>query len=206
MFDLEQNIAEWRKQMFAAGIQTPVPLEELEIHLREDIEQQMRCKTSEQMAFESAAYKIGQSYLLKTEFAKVAAEKKSAKWERRLAGLVLVGAVIPLVTFGFLRKDYRLLGFADFAVVILAVLGCRFIIRALPAIPHRRMRTSIGIVLGLLGVTTMVIFVNCILPNPEFTGGLLTVAVLWTLTLLAALGAVWAGLEKAARNQAPPAS
>ena len=37
MSDLEQSIAEWRKQMLAAGIETPVPLEELEIHLREDI-------------------------------------------------------------------------------------------------------------------------------------------------------------------------
>ena len=37
MFDLEQSIAEWRRQMLAAGIKTPVPLEELEIHLREDI-------------------------------------------------------------------------------------------------------------------------------------------------------------------------
>ena len=42
MFDLEQSIAEWRRQMLAAGIKTPVPLEELEIHLREEIEQQMK--------------------------------------------------------------------------------------------------------------------------------------------------------------------
>ena len=37
MFGLEQAIADWRQQMLAAGIKTPVPLEELEIHLREDI-------------------------------------------------------------------------------------------------------------------------------------------------------------------------
>ena len=30
MFDLEQAIAGWRRQMQAAGIKTPVPLEELE--------------------------------------------------------------------------------------------------------------------------------------------------------------------------------
>ena len=38
MFDLEQSITNWRKQMLAAGIKSPVPLEELEIHLREEIE------------------------------------------------------------------------------------------------------------------------------------------------------------------------
>ena len=37
-----KSIAEWREQMLAAGIKTPVPLEELEIHLREEIEQQMK--------------------------------------------------------------------------------------------------------------------------------------------------------------------
>ena len=42
MPDLEKSIAEWRRQMLAAGIKTPVPLEELEIHLREEIEQQMK--------------------------------------------------------------------------------------------------------------------------------------------------------------------
>jgi len=30
MFNLEQSIADWRRQMIAGGIKTPVPLEELE--------------------------------------------------------------------------------------------------------------------------------------------------------------------------------
>ncbi len=42
MFDLEESIADWRKQMLAAGIKSPVPPEELEIHLREEIERQMQ--------------------------------------------------------------------------------------------------------------------------------------------------------------------
>ena len=29
-------MTDWRRQMIAAGIKTPVPLEELEIHLREE--------------------------------------------------------------------------------------------------------------------------------------------------------------------------
>jgi len=41
MFDLEQSISDWRRQMLAAGIWTPVPLDELETHLRTDIGQQM---------------------------------------------------------------------------------------------------------------------------------------------------------------------
>src|SRR5271168_5258882 len=70
MFDLEQSITEWRKQMLAAGIKTPVPLEELEIHLREEIERQMQWDANEQSAFETAVSRIGQGIALKTEFIK----------------------------------------------------------------------------------------------------------------------------------------
>ena len=48
MFDLEQSIGKWRRQMLAAGIKTPVPLEELEIHLREEIERQIKSGLNEQ--------------------------------------------------------------------------------------------------------------------------------------------------------------
>ena len=61
MFDLEKAIAEWRRQMLAAGIKTPVPLEELESHLREDIERQMKSGLSAQRAFEIAMENIGQA-------------------------------------------------------------------------------------------------------------------------------------------------
>jgi hypothetical protein len=70
MFDLEKAIADWRRQMLAAGIKTPVPLEELEIHLREEISRQTRSGLSEPEAFNSAVKKIGQPALLKTEFSK----------------------------------------------------------------------------------------------------------------------------------------
>ena len=70
MFDLEQAIADWRKQMLAAGIQAPVPLDELEIHLREEIERQMKSGLSEQKAFEISVQQIGQPKQIKSEFNK----------------------------------------------------------------------------------------------------------------------------------------
>jgi len=42
MFNLETAIGEWRKQMIAAGVKAPVPLEELELHLREEMESQLQ--------------------------------------------------------------------------------------------------------------------------------------------------------------------
>jgi hypothetical protein len=70
MLDLEQSISDWRKQMLAAGIQTPVPLDELEIHLREEIERQMKSGLNEQESFKVAARQIGHASALKNEFQK----------------------------------------------------------------------------------------------------------------------------------------
>jgi hypothetical protein len=59
MFDLEQSISEWRGQMLAAGIKSPVPLEELESHLQEEIERQIKSGLSEQHVFNLAIREIG---------------------------------------------------------------------------------------------------------------------------------------------------
>ena len=205
MFDLEQAIVDWRRQMLAAGIKTPVPLEELEIHLREDIEQQIQIGSGVEKAFESAVQTIGRVYVLQTEFAKMGSEENSANWERWLAISILVGVVIPLGMFGILKNDmslgWRLLGFADVAVIILAVLGSRHINKLFPVIPSKRARMAIGIASGLFGMIGMVVFANYVLPNCEFTEGQLVVVVLWALTLMAAFGVVLAGLEEAARRQ-----
>jgi hypothetical protein len=70
MFNLEQSIAEWRKQMLAAGIKAPVPLEELECHLREEVEERIKLGLSEQQAFEATVAQIGRGHELQPEFAK----------------------------------------------------------------------------------------------------------------------------------------
>lgn len=70
MFDLEKAITEWRAQMLAAGIKTPVPLEELEIHLREETERQANHGLEEAEAFAIAAQNIGDPQQLNAEFRK----------------------------------------------------------------------------------------------------------------------------------------
>ena len=56
--------------MLAAGITAPVPLEELEIHLREDVEQQMRLEASAAQAFAAAVRRIGPARDIQAEFSK----------------------------------------------------------------------------------------------------------------------------------------
>jgi hypothetical protein len=71
MFNLEQAILEWRRQMLAADLESPAPLDELENHLREDIERQMKSGLSAQEALEAARERLGQAGAIKQEFAKV---------------------------------------------------------------------------------------------------------------------------------------
>jgi len=71
MFDLEKSIADWRQQMMVAGVSNGEALNELENHLREDIEQEMRSGLSSEQAFEIAAERMGGAHQLKDEFAKV---------------------------------------------------------------------------------------------------------------------------------------
>lgn len=71
MFNLEQSIAEWRRRMRAAGIETPVPLEELESHLREDFEDQVCAGAIPERAFEIAASQLGAPEAIQQEFGKV---------------------------------------------------------------------------------------------------------------------------------------
>src|SRR5882724_3302737 len=70
MFHLESSITTWRNLMLAAGIQTPIPLDELENHLREEIERQMRSGLDEAQAFNISARQIGQPKPLNHEFKK----------------------------------------------------------------------------------------------------------------------------------------
>jgi hypothetical protein len=103
MFNFEHSITDWRKQMLAAGIQTPVPLEELEIHLREEIERQVQSGLSGQQAFEATVQQIGQPGSLKGEFKKI--ERTSMKQILKIVAALLLGVAIQLPGLFQLRDD-----------------------------------------------------------------------------------------------------
>jgi hypothetical protein len=73
MFNLEQSIAEWRRRMLAAGVRNPNVLDELESHLREDVERQAQSGTSAPQAFKITMQRIGQPAALQNEFTKTRA-------------------------------------------------------------------------------------------------------------------------------------
>jgi hypothetical protein len=104
MFNLEPAIAEWRRQMVKAGINSPAPLEELDCHLREEIERQMQAGMAAQPAFELAVQRVGQAGALKIEFKKISAcaQRLPPRYLRRYCYIVapfilLVSLVMPAV-------------------------------------------------------------------------------------------------------------
>jgi len=98
MFNLETAIADWRKQMLAAGIKTPVPLEELEGHLREEIQRQMQLGLDAANAFKVSTQRIGEAQFLTGEFKKIEESfiKQTAKIGIGVIGILLgIGLMIP---------------------------------------------------------------------------------------------------------------
>lgn len=92
MFDLDGAIHEWRRQMGDSGIKNVGVLDELESHLRDEIEQQVHSGEPLPQAFESAIQRIGQPALLKNEFARAGAD---AALQDRLKNFILTLAGIP---------------------------------------------------------------------------------------------------------------
>jgi hypothetical protein len=221
MFDLEQATKKWRQQMASGGIKTPAVLDELESHLREDIERQTRAGMNTEAAFKAAAERIGQSEALKAEFAKVTGIK-DVRWGK-VVGIACCLAALPLpawavpsfLTVPELTKGERLLGSAAVVLTFLSLASWRFSYRILPVIRNRRARLATTVTCGLVGLVWLCVFAVLLFtvivphmfagfgagqgwePRPLFDMG---VATLWAMALTAMLGAVAYGLEEAARR------
>ena len=93
--------------MLAAGIKSPVPLDELEIHLREEIERLLKLGLNEQKAFEISVQRVGQPKMLKREFNKI-----ERTFMKKIM-MILLGIFGVLVGVGFILPalaKYRNLG------------------------------------------------------------------------------------------------
>ena len=185
MFNLEQSIADWRREMLAAGIKTPVPMEELEIHLREEIEQQVKSGLDEQKAFEVAVGRFGQASSLKMEFKKNNDADKAQ--QRKRAGFIFTALLVfysLAITCLLSKEDFtfneRLSGFASLATILASVFfGWQILPRFFPVIANKTIQSAIGIIGGISGMSWFLAFVYFILPRCDFTLGQLRVAVFW---------------------------
>jgi len=209
MFDVKQSIAEWRRQMLAAGIKAPVPLEELESHLRDEIERQTKSGQSEEEAFKSAVQNIGPAFMVQNEFEKVEKTEEERKWKEgqiwsgAILGslqLIVIGAILfnSAMTFG-----QRISGLAAIITSILLVAVGRLSYRSFPVIRAPRMRTVFILIWGgVPGIIWCWIFSRFFLTAHEFPFGQWLTALLWCNCppLGAFLGLIF-GVETAARKK-----
>jgi hypothetical protein len=210
MYDLDQQISEWRKQMRAAGINTPVPLEELESHLRDEIEQHLAAGENEAEAFAAAVRTIGPARVLEGEFQKIADGKDALRWRFVELGFGLFASVVPLwLGFQVLYPPARsavdltpgqqwssILALLTFAAL---AWGGRLSCNLFPVVRLKRARTN-----ALLALVPLwwIIFMVCIVPRHDFTMGQFLVAFLWAFMSPggAMIGFSW-GMEAAVRKQ-----
>ncbi|EEF57436.1 permease prefix domain 1-containing protein [Pedosphaera parvula] len=193
MFDLDKAIKQWRHQMLAAGIRSPVPLEELESHLHEEIEQQMKLGRSEAEAFNSAVKKIGQARMVQSEFKKVEETRKARN--AKLAEIVILIAtslhsLIAVCFFLFkfqgiseLTSGQQISGLAASATLALLVWGGRLSHKMISVIRARQFRNAIYISSGVLITLWALVCFQIILPHHDFPMGQLFVTILWGLFL-----------------------
>lgn len=84
MFELEKAINGWRREMQSRGIKTAETLDELESHLRDDLEEQVRSGMPIQQAFDMARAHFGTTGSLETEFEKIRFTELYHRWKNAL--------------------------------------------------------------------------------------------------------------------------
>jgi hypothetical protein len=93
MFNLDSAIIEWRRQMSAGGFRAGALLDELESHVREDVERQAKSGIEAEQAFGAAVSHLGQPGLLREEFSKIGETGEAGKLRNFL--LTLAGIQTP---------------------------------------------------------------------------------------------------------------
>jgi hypothetical protein len=214
MFDLEKSIADWRQRMLAAGIKSPVPLEELEAHLREDIEQLVKSGRSESEAFQSAVQQIGQARVVHGEFKKNDPLIGATKWKLMEIYFAIMASVFPLwicaelFHFKFTRSSVdftpsqQASGLAAMGLFVLFAWGGRLSCKMLPVVLSKRRRNIVTIVCAVPVMLWWVVFLNFITPRHDLTISQFVISFLWAFFTPAGLiiGLPW-GLETAVRKR-----
>jgi hypothetical protein len=156
--------------MAAGGIKNSAVLDELESHLREEVEQQMRAGTSVERAFEVAVKKIGASSALKNEFRKSTVAAALEKLMIAAAVLVVAfGVFLSAITliFCYSTVSERLVGFIAMGLTLVTTCLWPALVPLLPVIHHKRKREAIEAAFLLAGFALCTFFVQLVLPHFE---------------------------------------
>jgi len=204
MFNLDQAIIEWRRQMIAGGIKEPSVLDELESHLREDVDRELRSGPDVERAFAVAVKKIGPASALKNEFKKSSA---SVVVEKLMIAIAIVfvafGIFLSCVTvvFCYLTPGERAVGSTAMALVIVTACSWPRVVPFLPLIHHKRKRQVIEVACLAAGFGICSLFIQLLVHRLENSSVGIVPAIGFFGLLPIALGfGIACGLERAARG------
>ena len=199
MFDLEQAIAHWRRQLLKAGIQSAEVLSELEAHLREDLDRQIQSGTSPRDAFDRARQNLGSAAALGPEFRKVPG--CSNLIEKLMLGIcgMLMGLILFLsgVTIILCYESWgqRIMASAAVVSILLVARGWSCLVPYLPLIENNQLRWVSGLTCIGCGFLTSNLFCTFVLPHFEFAPDHQLPAIgLWAVFLMALFGSTGIGL------------
>jgi hypothetical protein len=168
MFDLEVTISNWRRQMVEAGIKPAEALNELESHLRDEVEHEKRLGASNENAFQIATQRLGNVGALRQEFQKV--YRTSLALEKLMIGIgvIFVGFIILLsalsVAVCFTGIGERLVASGAVASILLVACRWRCALPLLPVIRETGWRWTIGLACIGFGFVAGPLFCQWVLP------------------------------------------
>lgn len=212
--------------MLSAGIKTPMPLEELESHLREEIERQMRMGVNTRFAFDIAVTQIGRGKELKTEFSKerrwrdiLETELIKKEWDLKwgpilhlaimTALFLIAGSMVVLLGAGMTAIE-EMTALTAVAIFYSLSWGGWLGYKFFPAIPNYHIRLGIYAAGAVMISVWLIIFVpsyalhELALAKPNMHQ--LGLVSLWAfLVPLGAFSGLVLGLERAAQKKAETA-
>jgi hypothetical protein len=191
-FNLNAAISRWQNEL--AGL-SPDDRRELETHLRDDIERQMKAGLEAQRAFEISVQRIGKTGVLNREFKKsgLSAVAEMIMFVVCLAFLALItfigGAAVVMCYSGWVDRVL-----AAGAMICSLMVACRwrYIVPYLPVIADVRKRLVVSVVGIALGLFVPALVSNYLVPSGPRDG--FPLVILWSFVLLTILLCVSIGL------------
>ena len=192
--------------MLDAGIKTPALLDELESHLRDDVQQRMKSGGGAQEAFEGAAQCMGLARALTTEFKKVGATPQALQRLMVFIGLALTAFILCMSGFTFwylgMSLAEQIVAYCAVACSLVVAGGWRYAVPFLPVLPNKRARNIVGAACILAGFVCSNLFGNFVLPHFERQlEGRVPAIGFWLVFPIAVGFGLAGGIQEAARRR-----
>jgi hypothetical protein len=204
-FDLQQAIADWRRQLARNGINSPDVLDELESHLRDDLQQQLHSGLGPRQAFDAARQRLGQNHALKIEFKKANPTAELLEKLMTAVCILLAGFIVWMSGYTFLQMELTLVqqivAYAAVAFTLLVACGWRYAVPFLPVISSRPKRMTVGLLSFVSGIIFCNLFLHFVVPHFESPDRQLPAIGFWAVFPIAVFACLGLALMMSAEDR-----